>query len=674
MFTPLAKPLNLLLPVLIYRNMLGPGVVPFEETLGVGTESTTRWTKILSNRVKSKKRQQGSKRPKAVVAKAKLNKVARRKQSQVAKKRLDGAQGVRIGEAKSPGPAVDSLRIATFNCQGGSGAWRFLNQASDDFDVACLQEVSFTSSQVKGYIKAARAKGFNFYFQVGCAGAKNQTVGGVGILARRNLPQRFGCQNGDEFAQTIFIWANGVFFGSLYAHPKEASPAQARFFFLDALARCAVQPSACWCVGGDFNETPLQSQMVEVARAVNGNCVRTNQPTRWVGSRELDFFSTNRPDLSSNVSSPSIKLSDHRIVSMTLDVPALAAKTASFQNGPRLNRPDHVDPDRWREALNTGWQSAAQEFDLSTEGVNQLSVQSHWGLLQAALRHTFRVAFASVSFGSRCQLKNLERKGSVAKVQWMSQAIRGPRPETGRIKERIQRRELARWYGLRRLLTKSTLSPAQNEEVRQLQHKLRLQERPSLGLVHRTIGALDLEFKKNERTARDAALKIWRQNMQNVQLLSARLKSKDAPATCTVATENEVAETVVEGARMIHQYWSQFWARLSDGRASVDGRCEALFHGIPQNSPYPWTAPTGLQLMATAQKAKGVGGTDGWTAAELKFLPLAAFGKVSEFFKKRFLMKSFPTSSNRPGWCVCRNPQKLTVFKFIPKIVDPSPS
>jgi len=180
-----------------------------------------------------------------------------------------------------------------------------------------------------------------------------------------------------------------------------------------------------------------------------------------------------------------------------------------------------------------------------------------------------------------------------------------------------------------------------------------------------------LEFKKNEATARDAALKTWRQNMQNVQLLSAWLKSKDAPATGAVATENEVAETVVEEARMIHQYWSQFWARLSDGRASVDGRCEALFHGIPKNSPYPWTAPTGLQLMATAQKAKGVGGTDGWTAVELKFLPLAAFDKVSVFFQKAVSHEEFPYQFKQARMVCLPKPSKIDRFQVHPKDCRP---
>ena len=652
-----------------------------EQILGVGqtTDSTTRWTKILALRGKNKKLQKSSKRPKGAttgqrkrksLAKPRGGKVAQQKQGSVNKKHLKGAQAVRVGEAKNPGPTANSLKVITFNCQGGAGAWRYLNLASQDVDVACLQEVAFTKSQAKGFIKAARAKGFNFYFQEGCVGADARNVGGVGILARRCLPQRFGCQNGDEFAQTMFIWVNGILFGSIYAHPKESSPAQASGFFLEAMAQLSVQQSACWCVGGDFNEIPQQSQFVEVARAVNGTCVHSNQPTRWVGPRELDYFLTNRPDLCANVGLPDLKLSDHRIVAMTLHVPVLAPTTASLLKGPKLVKPDNISADVWRQALEEGWLSATRTVDLSVNAMAGLSVQEHWDSIQTALRHAFRHAFDSVAPAPR-QLRHLDRKGSIGQVQWSSQAIRGPRPQNGHMRDRKQRRQLARWYELRRLLTKEALTVAQETEARQLQQKLGLQNRPSLAQVHRTIGSLDLELQCKEDSSRKKALDTWRQNMQSVKHLSAWIRSKDDSTVCNVVMDDQIAETVVEGASMIHKYWTQFWARLDHDRNSVEQRCEALLAGFPHYDQFPWTAPTGTQLLAAAQGAKGVGSTDGWSADEFKYLPLTAFDRVSEFFQKAVALEELPCQFKQARMVCLPKSSKIKQFQVHPKDCRP---
>lgn len=49
----------------------------------------------------------------------------------------------------------------------------------------------------------------------GSAGQRQTLAGGVGCLARWNLPQGSGHREGDELVHCIFVWVIGIFFGSI---------------------------------------------------------------------------------------------------------------------------------------------------------------------------------------------------------------------------------------------------------------------------------------------------------------------------------------------------------------------------------------------------------------------------------------------------------------------------
>ncbi|CAL1138292.1 unnamed protein product [Cladocopium goreaui] len=614
-----------------------------EETLKVGveTESTIRWKKMLTDRANAKSskpsssssvkssRPKGKKRP---VAKVQLKPKARPTKGQLAKNRHGGKRGVRVGEASHPGPT--NLKVVTLNTQSSSNTWAFLHQVltGSDIDVALLQEVSFNPSEAAAFSRYLRKKEFSFYYQKGSPNRRqgNGCSGGVGLLVRKTLPQRFAFADGDQEAQSLFVWVGGVLFGSIYAPPTEESPARAAAMFLDALISCNVQASATWCVGGDFNEVPSHSHFEDVAGAMHGSVCGLGAPTRWDGNREIDFFLVNRPDLASAVSSLALKLSDHKILQMQLAVSVQSPTTASLQKGPDLTKPTHVESEQWREVVEKAWEQTTQDIKGVASPFAECTVQEHWERIQALFRQTYQHAFRQVAV--RHSEKKLALKGQNANVKWRSQAARGPRPENG---HRKVRRKLARWYELRRFLMRdpSQLTAAQTIEFQNLLKKLDLAETgpPPLREVQARIDAISSLLGQAEKQAKESNIRQWRLRMQNVASLSRWLKSKQNPSHCVVTgTDN-----VVDGATAIFQFWHDFWRDLDAGRPAFADRVSTALAGIPQDLPaLQWNCPNGVQLMATVQGCRGAAGADGWTADEIRYLPLDAFNLVANFFER----------------------------------------
>jgi hypothetical protein len=163
--------------------------------------------------------------------------------------RHGGRRGVRIGEAQNPGP----LQIFSVNIRGDQGAWDALKLAKQP-DVWLLQETWLNDNKANAFRCFAFSKGFVAYTQNGQPRAGNQVTGsgGVAVLVRRGLPQKFGAKFSKDDCQGLWVWVHGLFLGSIYAAPHEHCPQTACCGFLDALVSANVKTSNKWFLGGDF--------------------------------------------------------------------------------------------------------------------------------------------------------------------------------------------------------------------------------------------------------------------------------------------------------------------------------------------------------------------------------------------------------------------------------------
>ena len=125
-----------------------------------------------------------------------------------------GYRGVRVGEAKNPGP----LKVWSLNTQGDSGAWAVL-RLKESPDVWILQETWFNDAGAAAFRRTAHSHGYVAYTQNGDSQGRgvNHRNGGVAVLVKRGIGQRFAARFNQEDSQGIFVWVQGLFLGSIYS-------------------------------------------------------------------------------------------------------------------------------------------------------------------------------------------------------------------------------------------------------------------------------------------------------------------------------------------------------------------------------------------------------------------------------------------------------------------------
>ena len=246
--------------------------------VGVETDSTKRWRRIKL----AKKKPSSSKTSKAAPSQSSkvssrsaarrarpTKKTARASKVAKAKWRHGGLRGIRLGEASHPGPGHQKLHVLSCNTQGAEGTWRFLHTCAlaSNADVILLQEVSFTNSMASSFRSTLKKTPFNVFFQQGTLNRQRRINGGVAILVRKELDQKFAFSKCGDHSQSLFVWINGCIFGSVYAPPHEDSPAEAAAQFLDFQVSCEIPISAQWFIGGDFNEIPGKFHFEDICSA-----------------------------------------------------------------------------------------------------------------------------------------------------------------------------------------------------------------------------------------------------------------------------------------------------------------------------------------------------------------------------------------------------------------------
>ena len=123
------------------------------------------------------------------------------------------------------------------------------------------------------FCRTAKTHGYNGYFQNGPRSNRgiNTGSGGSAVFVRQGIPQRFGARFDLEDSQGVFVWVDGLFVGSVYAPPYEHCSHGATNGLIQAFVEARVLDSTKWLIGGDFNETPNDSQFAELVRSLNAS-------------------------------------------------------------------------------------------------------------------------------------------------------------------------------------------------------------------------------------------------------------------------------------------------------------------------------------------------------------------------------------------------------------------
>ena len=81
--------------------------------------------------------------------------------------------------------------------------------------------------------------------------------------------------------------------------------------------------------------------------------------------------------------------------------------------------------------------------------------------------------------------------------------------------------------------------------------------------------------------------------------------------------------------------------------------------------------PTGIELQSRAQEAAGCAGTDGWSAQEIKHLPLGTLSASPSCLKSLPKKVKYPLNLDSPEWFASPNLIKLAILGSMLVIPDP---
>lgn len=319
------------------------------------------------------------------------------------------------------------LRVWSLSSQGTNGAFAALRLAETP-DIWLFQETWFDDNAPPAFGRTARSRRYISYTQ------NNQlNKGGVAVLVRKDIPQRFGHRFNFRGSQGLFIWVRGLFIGSIY------SPLHCYLYWFHGKSGSAkIDPSQNWLIGGDFSEIPGDSIAQEFAETIGGTF------TSLEGS-EIDWFCASSP--LAELGSPDLVMSDHRILSTSIGVPIPRPSRGVIPKGPTFVCPNSISDD-WQNGLEQEWERVAGILNLSDTLEDEVtSVQEKWDVLQHAMPSTFLAATGQRFMNSR----KVQHKGAVAKVGMDSVPQQGPKRP---VQERKLRHKLARWFELGRLRSK----------------------------------------------------------------------------------------------------------------------------------------------------------------------------------------------------------------------------
>ena len=361
-------------------------------------------------------------------------------------------------------------------------------------DIWLLQESWFSNSGAQAFTRKAGSHGYVAYTQNGNSPqtGHGKECGGA-ILARHGIPQQFAASFNCLDSQGVFVWVQGLLIGPFCAPPHDHCSQGACSGFVDALVQSQVNDSHQWIVGGDFNQVPTDSIFQETIEALGGELSTLGKPTRFNGRREIDWFCSNCPFLLSEVLSPDLVLSDHRILCTKVDTISPRPTRGVIPKGPSWVCPEHCSVAERRSRLEASWTRSVRDFDLFAFIESpRPTVQDKWDRFQHVLRATFSWVLNEDPGRSRKALY----KGAVAQVRVENMPAYGPHKP---MKERKLRRNLARWYEVSRLRSKEILNeitPVHSQELHNLCYKLTGSRAiPSGAQIHQAIESLEANLR-----------------------------------------------------------------------------------------------------------------------------------------------------------------------------------
>ena len=270
----------------------------------------------------------------------------------------------------NPGPRRKSksfaeARIICLNVQSAKNAWKVLDDFSPEkTHVLCLQEIRMSDSEIEAFRKCACLRGFFSYFQPGITSKgrwnEDRVNGGVATLVSRQVSHKLLGSKCFEGGQFILTWIADTLLCNVYIRPH----AHAEDIFEGLFQECIAHRDSKFLCLGDWNLTPEENDFLPSLDPLGGWCLHVcneqsqAMPTRWDGTRCIDYGVTNLACQDVSVTLSPLKYGDHILLDLSCSLgpcPQVDGLHGPLKRVNHYEKPENVSDAVWMEAVSLSW-------------------------------------------------------------------------------------------------------------------------------------------------------------------------------------------------------------------------------------------------------------------------------------------------------------------------------
>ena len=534
------------------------------------------------------------------------------------------------------------------NVGRGSGPWDILSLAIlENIDVVAIQDDGLSSNERCAFYRTAENARYRIYAadSIFCAqGAR----GGAMLLVKSQLRSSFLSSLSLAEGQSTTAIVENVAISSIYQPPSRGRLTLAEHLQEVMIVLPRTMP---WICVGDHNDIPsehvlLQGNPIPGLTAVYPqDADNIPLPTRWEGTRCIDYYITNNHERIRCVSIFDDAVSDHKIVTATIlssDNPADLVRPFRLAKAQKIHKPESVD---W-----TIWEQACQEFmdrhpppvfphNATQEGIDEL-----WN--QTSLFYERMLLFAQ----SKCNGAALRQVPSKNKIHFANHL-----PSHGqmdRANDEFVVRKLRNFIAkIRELLKLQTVHRTHTAAYTNLVQKLRRSPFFQLGIPWKEqLDLADQALQREKRAQYEDRLRTWRNKMQtSVRACYKWLKNNQyvpfRGLFSAALNRNDATRSIHEALTIIRDHWRLVWRRpqfdLQNAINRIDNEINRLHFDA---APHHWQPLTAEQLATRAARLKGkAAGPDNWAGDELASIPAEHMSIFADFCQLCEMVGFIPT-------------------------------
>ena len=546
-----------------------------------------------------------------------------------------------------PGPRPKSQRssaqVWSVNVGRGNGAWEAFNLAKlHEVTILALQEDGLKGGERNSFVRHVCKSNYRIY-DAPPRTRGHQAWGGAMLIVHNSLRSvqidAFSCDD----CQAVSVRVENITFCSLYQVPTGMRLPLAQHL---TEMQVLLPSGSVFVAVGDYNDTPFETCLLQddaspglsaiYARDADGNPA----PTRWQGTRCIDFLISNSPGNFQSVELLKDEaISDHKVLKFEVFFDAVMCENP-FRLHKHINlvRPSHVPKDVWLQhceeyALlhprpSVPAHASAQQIDALW-----MSISAY---CQNMLAHASR---KSLNFSPDATYQRRmpgHPKGSFK--------VTNEYPLFGKLDHAVDNfriRKIRNFLAqLRELQKLGNLNKEDIPEFRSLVRKTNSNPLfdPNADLLTQ-IRAMEALLKHEREQQMHLRLKKWRHRLQqSVSACHAWLTSAAPIPFKGLFSEGlgrlEATSCLNTSLLLLRDYWKQVWDRPDANMPAVQARIssECRLRGLPPVHRATWTPLTAVELASRASALGGkAAGLDGWSGDEICSLSTAAFRLFADF-------------------------------------------